>query len=187
MSLPAASAARHRRVAEDFTRVSAAVTDWDAPTPVPEWRARDVPRHLVEWSSEFLRSVDVILTAGPSPLHDPHGAWRHHREQIQSLVDAEDADRDVTHPQLGTLPLQDMVDRFYTADVFMHTWDLAVATGQDPALDEEHAEALLQGMRPMEEAMRASGQFGPPVPVEDDAPASAQLMGFIGRDPHWRP
>lgn len=187
MSLPTAPAERHHAIAEGFSTVSACVTDWDAPTPVPEWRARDVPRHLVEWSSDFLRQVDLTLSAGPSPLHDPHGAWLHHRQQIQDVLEAGDADRDVTHPQLGTLPLQDLVDRFYTSDVFMHTWDLAVATGQDPALDEDHAHVMLQGMRPMEDAMRASGQFGPPVPVEADAPPSEQLIGFIGRDPHWRP
>jgi hypothetical protein len=35
--------------------------------------------------------------------------------------------------------------------------------------------------------MRASGQFGPAVPVPDDAPVQDRLIGFIGRDPAWRP
>jgi hypothetical protein len=46
---------------------------------------------------------------------------------------------------------------------------------------------MLAGMPAMEEAMRSSGQFGPAVPVPDDARAQDRLIGFIGRDPGWRP
>jgi len=31
------------------------------------------------------------------------------------------------------------------------------------------------------------GQYGPPVPVPADADAQTRLLGFIGRDPDWRP
>jgi hypothetical protein len=33
----------------------------------------------------------------------------------------------------------------------------------------------------------SSGQYGPPVPVPADADAQTRLLGFIGRDPDWRP
>ena len=69
----------------------------------------------------------------------------------------------------------------------MHTWDLARATGQDDTLDPEYCTVLLDGMTPFEEAMRGSGQYGPPVPVADDAPVQDRMLGFIGRDPNWRP
>jgi len=46
---------------------------------------------------------------------------------------------------------------------------------------------MLAGMEPMEELMRSSGQHGPRVAVADDARAQDQLLGFIGRDPGWRP
>ena len=49
------------------------------------------------------------------------------------------------------------IDSFYTADVFMHTWDLARATGQDDRLDPEFCAALLGGMEPMEEIIRSRG------------------------------
>jgi hypothetical protein len=42
-------------------------------------------------------------------------------------------------------------------------------------------------MEPIEELMRASGEYGPRVPVPDDADVQTQLVGFIGRDPGWRP
>ena len=88
---------------------------------------------------------------------------------------------------IGEVPLPEAIDRFYTADVFMHTWDLAMATGQDGTLDPEYCAVLLDGMIPFEEAMRGSGQYGPRVPVPDDAPVQARMLGFIGRDPNWQP
>jgi uncharacterized protein (TIGR03086 family) len=84
---------------------------------------------------------------------------------------------------VGEMPLPVAVDRFYTTDVFMHTWDLARATGQDERLDPQTCAALLAEMVPIEELIRSSGQYGPPVPVPSDADAQTRLLGFIGRDP----
>ena len=42
-------------------------------------------------------------------------------------------------------------------------------------------------MQPIDELLRTSGQYGPRVPVPDDAPAQDRMLGFIGRDPAWRP
>ena len=44
-----------------------------------------------------------------------------------------------------------------------------------------------RGWSAFEEAMRGSGQYGPRVPVPDDAPVQDRMLGFIGRDPDWRP
>ena len=79
------------------------------------------------------------------------------------------------------------MDQFYVTDVYMHSWDLARATGQEAGLDEDFAGQVLEGMRPIEAMLRDSGQYGPAVPVPDDAPAVDRLMGFVGRDPAWRP
>ena len=87
----------------------------------------------------------------------------------------------------GTHPLNAAIDQFYTNDVFMHTWDLARATGQDDTLDPTLAGELLAGMQPIDAMLRESGQYGPQVPVAEDAPVQDRLMGFIGRDPAWRP
>ena len=42
-------------------------------------------------------------------------------------------------------------------------------------------------MEPIEELMRTSGQYGPRVAVPDDADEQDRMLGFIGRDPAWRP
>jgi uncharacterized protein (TIGR03086 family) len=127
------------------------------------------------------------VSDGPSVADDPAGAWHAHTAAMQGLLDGPDASREFSHPRAGTHPLDAAIDQFYTSDVFLHTWDLARATGQDDRLDPDICAAMLAGMEPWDEMLRASGQYGPRVPVPDDASAQDRLIGFIGRDPAWRP
>jgi uncharacterized protein (TIGR03086 family) len=184
MSLPTDPAERHRAVTAGFTARVRSASDWDAPAPVAGWRARDVVGHLVEWFPYFLTSATGLgLDRGPSPEDDPVAAWQVHADAVQRLLDGPEADTPFKHPMVGEMPLPEAVDRFYTTDVFMHTWDLARATGQDERLDEQTCADLLAGMAPIEELLRSSGQYGPRVPVPDDADVQTRLLGFIGRDP----
>jgi uncharacterized protein (TIGR03086 family) len=190
MSLTELSAAeRHRQIAAGFTDRVEGTKDWDAPAPVAGWAARDVVRHLVEWLPGLLSSgAGVTLPAGPGADADPAGAWRVHVTAVQALLDDPGtAGRTLSNPHLGEIPLDQAIDRFYTTDVFMHTWDLARATGQDETLDTEMCATLVSGMEPMDEMLRASGQYGPAVPVPAGADPQTRLIGFIGRDPNWTP
>jgi uncharacterized protein (TIGR03086 family) len=184
MTLSDQPADRHREVAGAFGDRVAATRDWEAPAPVAGWTARDVVGHLVEWFPGFLAGGGVTLPPGPAVADDPVAAWQHHARAVQDLIETR-GEESFTHPFAGTHRLADAVDRFYTADVFMHTWDLARATGQEAGLDADFATALLEGMRPIEELLRSSGQYGAPVAVAEDAPVVDRLMGFIGRDPGW--
>ena len=60
------AAQRHQQVSRHFGDVVSAVGDWDAPSPVDGWAARDVVGHLVEWFPGFLAGGGVSLPAGPS-------------------------------------------------------------------------------------------------------------------------
>jgi uncharacterized protein (TIGR03086 family) len=75
-------------------------------------------------------------------------------------------------------------------EVLVHGWDLAVATGQSYGADPEVAAAVLHQVtmltQPGMEDLR-NGQFGPVVPVPDDAPVLDRILGLTGRDPGWRP
>ena len=42
---------------------------------------------------------------------------------------------------------------------------------------------MYEGMLPMDEVLRQSGQYGPRVEVPDDADAQTKLLAFIGRTP----
>jgi uncharacterized protein (TIGR03086 family) len=175
------------RFGEVVARVRA--DQWDDPSPVDEWAARDVVRHLVEWFPSFLAAgSDVHLPGGPSADADPAGAWHHLQREVQAILDdPASEDRVLSNPHIGSVPLPEAVSKFFTADVFMHTWDLARATGQDDTLDPEVCAAMLAGMEPIEELMRGSGQYGARVDVPDDADVQTRMLGFIGRDPEWKP
>jgi uncharacterized protein (TIGR03086 family) len=187
-SLVAADPAeRHRRVAGSFSERVRGTTDWSVPAPVEGWTARDVVRHLVEWFPGFLAmGSDVRLPAGPPVDDDPVAAWQVHADGVQAVLDdPAAAEREFSHQHTGTMPLPVAVDRFYTSDVFMHTWDLARATGQGDTLDRDLCAQLLAGMEPIEELIRSSGQYGRRVAVPADADVQTRLLGFIGRDPDW--
>ncbi len=190
MSVMSASPAdRHRALAAGFTARVLGATNWDAAAPVDGWVARDVVRHLTDWLPALLASgSDVVLRRGPSVDIDPVAAWQVHCGSVQELLDdpATPA-RTLTNPHLGELPVDLAVDRFYTTDVFLHTWDLARSTGQDDRLDAALCAELLAGMEPMDDVLRASGQYGPRVFVPDSADPQSRLIGFIGRDPQWVP
>ncbi|AWB93767.1 TIGR03086 family metal-binding protein [Aeromicrobium chenweiae] len=177
----------HRRVAAVFSDRVAGVQEWDVPAPVEGWTARDVVGHLTSWLPGFLSGGGVDLPPGPDVEDDPAAAWWHHADAVQALLESPRAAEEFSHPHAGTRVLGEVVESFYVADVFMHTWDLARATGQDDTLDPAVCEALLAGMVPIEDAMRSSGQYGPAVPVPADASAQDRLLAFIGRDPAWTP
>ncbi|WP_035855495.1 TIGR03086 family metal-binding protein [Cryptosporangium arvum] len=182
-------AERHRVIAGVFTDRARGAKDWDVPSPVASWTARDVVRHLVEWFPAFLAGgAGVTLPAGPPVDADPAGAWEAQAAAVQALLDDRSTPpRTLSNPHIGDIPLDRAIDQFYTADVFMHTWDLARATGQDDRLDPAFAALLVDGMEPMEDVMRGSGQYGPRVAVPEGSDGPTRLLGFIGRDPFWTP
>lgn len=188
MALSERPAERHRQVAGLFTDRVRGARSWDAPSPVADWTARDVVGHLTDWFPAFLSSgAGIELSRGPSVDENPVKAWQVHSDAVQALLDdPETARRELKNQHIGTVPLDEAIDRFYTADVFMHTWDLSRATGQDDRLDPDFCAELLSEMEPLEEVLRSSGQYGPRVEVPEDADVQARMLGFIGRDPSWR-
>ena len=182
-------AAFHRAIAGRFTAIVKGVTDWDAPSPVAEWTARDVVRHLTDWFPGFLaHGAGVTLPNGPAVDDDPVGAWRAQADSVQTVLDdPATASMVLCNPNVGDVPLPDAISQFYTADVFMHTWDLARATRQDDTLDADLCADLLAGLEPIDDVLRSSGHYGPKVDVPADADEATRLLAFIGRDPHWRP
>ena len=103
------------------------MTDWDAPSPVAEWTARDVvpaPRRVVPVVPGERRGHHPA--PGPDADVDPVAAWQVHSDAVQALLDdPASADKVLSNRHTGDVPLPEAIDRFYTSDVFMHTWDLA--------------------------------------------------------------
>ncbi|CCG04413.1 conserved protein of unknown function [Blastococcus saxobsidens DD2] len=71
-------------------------------------------------------------------------------------------------------------------EVLVHGWDLAVATGQPYRPDDASVRACAEMVGDRRDpSAEPEGLFGPVVPVPDDAPAFARLLGQTGRDPGW--
>ncbi|MFC4494733.1 TIGR03086 family metal-binding protein [Streptomyces ovatisporus] len=181
------AADEHRTVARAFTdRVRGTAPEaWDNPAPCEGWTARDIVRHLLEWFPAFLKAgAGIELPKGPSVDDDPVTAWATHRDGVQALLDdPATAHELLSNPHIGETPLDQAVDRFYTTDVFMHTWDLARATGQDEHLDPAKCAQILDEIIPLDDTLRASGHYGPKTEVPADTDVQTRLLAFIGRKP----
>ena len=198
-------AENHRRVAGTFTdrvRGVSGADGWDAPAPVAGWTARDVVGHLVEWFPGFLAGgSDIRLPAGPSVADDPAGAWQAQCDAVQAVLDdPSSAAKMFVNPHTGDVPLPEAIDRFYTADVFMHTWDLARATGQDDTLDAEYCAELLDGHDPVRgcdarvravrtacPGTRRRARAGPDARVHRPRPELAPRLTARPHAPPWGP
>lgn len=180
----ATPAERHRVLADRFAAIAENVRDWDAPTPVKEWRAIDVVEHL-GWLPGMLAGLGVTLEVpeGGSALD----RFRVQSAAVQRLLDGPEASREVDTRFMGRLPVAQVIDRFYAIDLFAHAWDLARASGQELELDEDYAAAAYAGMSAMGPALHESGQFGQPQPVPEQASSADRLIALIGRDPQWQP
>jgi uncharacterized protein (TIGR03086 family) len=175
----------HRSTAGRFSQLVRGTGDWDAPAPCAGWVARDVVRHLVGWLPGFVEAGSgVRLLVVPPVDADPVAAWQAHADAVQALLDDPQSPSVVFRDRnVGEMPLPAAIATFYTSDVFLHTWDLARATGQDERLDPGRCAAMLDGMLPMDSLLRSSGHYGPRVAVPEDADPQTRLLAFIGRDP----
>jgi uncharacterized protein (TIGR03086 family) len=182
-----AYADRYRRAAASFgARVHAVPADaWDNPAPCEGWVARDVVSHLIEWLSAlfFHGTWELDVAPFPSVDDDPVAAWDALDAAVQGALDDPAIAETERDGPMGRQSFAACFDAVATNDVFLHTWDLARATGLDETLDPEQVHALLVSLEPMDEALRQSGHFGPRVIVSDDADEQTKLLAFIGRRP----
>jgi uncharacterized protein (TIGR03086 family) len=177
---------RYKKVAGEFTRRARSVPDgaWDNPAPCEGWVARDVVRHMVEWMPGFfLGSTGVEIPKGPSVDEDPASAWEALSDALQAAVDDPEIAAREFDMRVGRYSLERAVATFCIGDVLVHTWDLARATGLDETLDPDEVRRLYEGMEPIDEILRKSGQYGPRVEVAADADEQTKLIAFTGRHP----
>lgn len=177
----------HRNASSRFATLVERTTNWDVPTPVKEWTARQVVEHLLEWFPDLLASGSAVRLAEVD-TDDLVTAWRNRADEIQHLLDDSSvANGPYRSRMFGELTIGDFIDRFYTPDIVMHSWDLARATGQDDTIPADFVTGAYEGMSQMADAIRSSGQFGDQQPVAPDATPQDRFIAFIGRDPSWRP
>ena len=179
-----AIADRYRRVADRFSSVVDTVPEgsWNASSPCEGWTAREVVGHVVESQHGFLARFDL---APPLEGDDPVQQWPAVRDAVQAALDDPGTAATEYDGMFGRTTLAETVDQFMAADLVVHAWDIARATGLDDMeeIPADEVELLDARLRPMGDALRGPGVFGPEVPVPDDASPHERLLGFLGRQP----
>ncbi|MET0862947.1 MAG: TIGR03086 family metal-binding protein [Nakamurella sp.] len=190
-------AERYRRRATEFERKVAAVEpdQWSNQSPCDDWLARDVVGHIVVMHAAMLAPLGRELTPAPSVADDPLRAFVSARSDVEAvLADAELSARHIATPG-GGMTVAEHIDQVVSADLVLHGWDLARATGQDDTIDPVEVEAMWTANTAvpaeMMEKLRTPGAFGPgvvvfgpEVAVPADAPLQDRLLGSIGRNPY---
>jgi uncharacterized protein (TIGR03086 family) len=174
---------RYRQVSSGFDAAVRAVTNdkWDTQSPCEEWRARDVVAHVVAGH----RGVIAGIRGGEStPLgadEDPKKAW----EQASRAIDEITADPQALAMELdgptGKLPAAEIISRFVTMDLLVHTWDLARTVGADERLDEDSVRQAYEALKPMDAMIRQPKVFGPKLEPPPGADLQTEFLYFLGR------
>jgi uncharacterized protein (TIGR03086 family) len=175
----------HRMACSGFSAVVAQGEGrWMNPSPCPGWDAGAVVDHVIGFHDELL--LRPTGTEPTRPNDDPTARWALTVPAIDSAM-AVASSNDPDEPVMpGDVNLERLLPSL-TAEVLVHTWDLAKAIGVDPDLDPELCEVSLDVARGNDELMRASGSFGAAVTVPSNADVAIQLIAFFGRDHGWIP
>jgi hypothetical protein len=166
------------------------------------------PRSVAVLDSAVTWTYSCLQSARTSPLHlpTPCGDWDlgellvQMDESLVAIAEAAEVGHVVVDPQpgrtraawqqpltsapvsVGDLPLgRDTVALVSTLEIAVHGWDVAVATGQDRLIPEDLAARLYDVALAVVTPEERGPRFGPVVPVPGSAPASARLLGHLGR------
>jgi uncharacterized protein (TIGR03086 family) len=177
------SADRFRTLAAAFTdRVEAVPADrWESPSPCEGWTARDVVRHMVGNVDMFHGMIGEERPSGKTVDDDPVAAWAEARDAMQAALDDPETARREYDGFFGRTTLEQSVDRLMGADLVVHAWDLARATGGDEKLDPDAVHEVFTALQPMDEMLRAPNAFGPKLDPPAGADEQTRLLAFLGR------
>lgn len=160
---------------------------WSASTPCGGWDARTLLNHVVAgnlWAVELVAGATIESVGdrldGDVLGTDPAGAYAasaHAAAAAFLRPGALDAPCAVSY---GPVPGSVYAGHRFI-DVFVHGWDLAIATGQSAALDARIMEACRRVIEPQLDLFRQAGALGAELPVPPDATAETRFLAMLGR------
>lgn len=192
-----------RRVAPD---------QWKQASPCEGWTARDVVGHnifVTHIIEKMVQGWSTIVPAGPDdqrpaafhphgyvfdawffdpalqlqPDDDPAEVWAARRSAVLAALDEPGATDVEARSPWG----HDTVDEFLGLafyDPLVHSWDLAVSTGQDPFLDPALVDKALALLADPGEGRNLHQPMSLAEPLSGDATGPAdRLIALCGRDP----
>ena len=165
---------------------------WGAATPCSEWTVTQVFHHAVGDQQAYAGSLTGTGFPEENPFQpsgtltgDPQRTLDKALAATASAYAGVSADQAEVPVPLPQGPLSAAVAAGAAAlDAAVHAWDIAVATGQQPLLDDALAAMILEVAPEIVEPVRAFA-FAPPLTgLSGDSPRDA-LLRYVGRDPAW--
>jgi uncharacterized protein (TIGR03086 family) len=163
------------------------------PTPDTDWDVRTLVNHLILWTSYSLEArahggsvsedlMDRDFAAEP-------GFAAAYRAQLDRALAAwsEPAVWEGSLDVMGSATPAADVAALNLAEMVLHGWDLAVATGQRYQVSDRAAAAALDAVAANAELFRQYKGFADPVEVPAGAQALDRVLALSGRDPGWAP
>jgi uncharacterized protein (TIGR03086 family) len=164
-------------------------SDLDSPTPCRSWDLRALTNHFIHDLDTFTLAASgkrPDYAAAPPEIDSDRGEV--FRTRGAALLEvwrtSGDLDRTMTLP-IGEAPAA-FVLNMQVAELAMHAWDVATATGQKVDWDDDVATRALEWVRsalkPEFRGDEADGKsFGPEVAAPPQASAQERLVAFSGR------
>ncbi|MDN3351614.1 TIGR03086 family metal-binding protein [Actinomadura sp. DC4] len=167
----------------------------DRPTPCPSYDVRGLAGHMAGWMTDRARGAATKQTVEGAPdesrdvTASPGWADRF-ADGVRGAAEAwsSPAAWEGTSSLSGAMRMPaEVLGGMMFAELLLHGWDLAAATGQKFALDDDLARALFDQVSSMAGMAREYGAFGPEVEVPASASFTDRALGLAGRDPGWAP
>ena len=180
----------HRRAMEWALSVvgNVTATQYDLPTPCPEWNVGELLTHMIQLSAFNLAwFTDGASTAGygDAASGELSDAYASINAKLQRAIDAADVSRwhKAVPIPIGMLTAKAQL-MLNLKNQIAHSWDLAVATGQVAMIPDDVAtpiEAFAREVFAAAPSLRTG--FGDPVTIPDGATAGERFVATVGRDP----
>jgi uncharacterized protein (TIGR03086 family) len=182
----------HGRCGRGFAALVAGVgpQQWQDGTPCSEWDVRTLVHHLLyeqRWTTPLLEG-QTIEEVGDRFEGDLMGedasSWSallaSAIEEAHAVVAQPGSLRRTVHLSFGDTPGEEYVTQL-TADLAIHGWDLARATGQDATIDPDAVALLLPWAEANADLLAGSGMFGSPTEAGAGEADQVRLLRMLGR------
>ncbi len=173
----------YRIVSTGFDDVVRAVgpDQWEARSPCEQWTAHDIVAHVVEGHRSVVAGVRGGTQEALAADDDPVRAWAEVSVAIDEITgDPAMAAKELDGPA-GAMSAGEIIGRFVTMDLLVHTWDLARSIGVDERLDEASVRRAFDTLRPMDTMIRRPNFFGPKLDPPVGADLQTEFLYFLGR------
>ena len=161
------------------------------PTPDTEWDVRTLLNHLILWTSYSMEARAHGESVGQDLMERDFAAGDAFADDYRAQLDralAAWSDPAAWQRELNVMgtptPASDIAG-LLIAELVLHGWDLAAATGQPYQVATPTADAALAAVTANAEMFRQYKGFAEPVDVPPSATPLDRVLAVSGRDPAW--